>query len=80
MFMCLCYSVSNHEIKTLVQDGASTVEDIQQHCGAGMGCGCCLEALQCLIEKENATVLAQETRSSPHAATGNARSTGDVAG
>lgn len=52
MLMCLCYGVSNNEIKDYIQNGASTTEEVQECCGAGMGCGCCLEALQNFVENE----------------------------
>jgi len=75
MLMCLCYGVSCHEIKTLIQDGAMTTEDVQLRCGAGMGCGCCLEALQNLVSQESTSIL-QSTKSSSHAFAGKGNSQG----
>ena len=75
MLMCLCYGVSNHEVTSLVKEGALTTEDVQQRCGAGMGCGCCLEALQCLVEQESSSIL-QTTRSSSHVTAGKGNSQG----
>lgn len=52
MLMCLCYGISCHEIKKIVQSGIATTEGVQQECNAGMGCGCCVEALKRMVESE----------------------------
>lgn len=52
MLMCLCFGVSCKEIKTLVNQGFDTTKCIQEQCFAGTGCGCCLEALEKLVESE----------------------------
>jgi bacterioferritin-associated ferredoxin len=75
VYVCLCYGISNHEVQNIIQEGALTVEDVQQQCGAGLGCGCCLEEIKYLIEKENAAVL-QGTKSSSHASAGKGNSQG----
>ncbi|BBH53161.1 (2Fe-2S)-binding protein [Fluviispira sanaruensis] len=52
MLMCLCYGISCHEIKKLMENGMTTTEDIQRECNAGLGCGCCLDALESMVESE----------------------------
>lgn len=52
MLMCLCYGISCHEIKKIVQGGIITAEGVQKECNAGTGCGCCLEALKQMVEVE----------------------------
>ncbi|WP_158997905.1 (2Fe-2S)-binding protein [Pigmentibacter ruber] len=52
MLMCLCYGVSCKEIKNLVNQGFATTESVQEQCLAGTGCGCCLDALEKLVEAE----------------------------
>jgi bacterioferritin-associated ferredoxin len=52
MLMCLCYGISYNDIKKIVQTGVTTTENVQKHCQAGTGCGCCLEALTQLVEIE----------------------------
>ncbi|WGL59844.1 (2Fe-2S)-binding protein [Pigmentibacter sp. JX0631] len=52
MLMCLCYGVSCKDIKTLVNQGFDSKESVQEQCFAGTGCGCCLEALEKLVESE----------------------------
>ncbi len=52
MLMCLCYGISCHEIKKIVQGGVITTEGVQKECNAGTGCGCCLEALKQMVELE----------------------------
>ena len=52
MLMCLCYGISCQEIQKIVQQGSFTTEEVQKECHAGMGCGCCLEALSKMVETE----------------------------
>lgn len=55
MYVCLCYGISQSEVKKIIKNGALTPEEVQKQCGAGMGCGCCLEALETLINEEGVT-------------------------
>ena len=41
MIVCLCHGVSDRTIRGLIQEGASSVDDIAAACGAGTGCGSC---------------------------------------
>lgn len=73
MLMCLCYGVSCHEIKKIVQGGVNTTEGVQEECKAGLGCGCCLEALKKMVECE-AQRLRNASLSSSHAIVGQGNS------
>jgi bacterioferritin-associated ferredoxin len=57
MLMCLCYGVSCNQIKKIVQSGINTIEGVQKECGAGRGCGCCLESLEKIVNKELTKVV-----------------------
>lgn len=46
MLVCLCHPTSDRELDAIIDDGARTVEEIGQRCGAGTGCGTCLGELR----------------------------------
>jgi len=41
MIVCHCHGVTDREIRTCVQNGAKTPDDVADHCGASTGCGGC---------------------------------------
>lgn len=45
MLICHCHGVTHREIQEAVADGAQTLEEVGDRCGAGRGCGGCLEAV-----------------------------------
>lgn len=49
--VCFCCNVTNGMIKEAVEEGAKTVEDIQEITGAGTVCGGCLENIQHLLDE-----------------------------
>lgn len=46
MIVCLCHAVSDRDLDRVIEEGASTVEEIGQRCGAGTDCGTCLGELR----------------------------------
>ena len=46
MIICLCHGVRDRDIDEVIDRGAATVDDIGSMCGAGTGCGACLEELE----------------------------------
>ncbi|MBV8756925.1 MAG: (2Fe-2S)-binding protein [Deltaproteobacteria bacterium] len=46
MIVCFCHPTSERDVDAIIDDGARTVEDIGRRCGAGTGCGSCLEELR----------------------------------
>ncbi len=52
MYVCICKSVSNHEIENAVERGDVTSLACLRRClGVGTGCGICLEsAKECLTD------------------------------
>ena len=48
--VCHCMGVTNGMIKEAVEDGAETLEDIQEKTGAATVCGACQEDVQRLID------------------------------
>ena len=52
MFVCVCHRVRDCELRAAVRRGARTVESVGDACGAGTGCGGCLERIDELVEQE----------------------------
>jgi bacterioferritin-associated ferredoxin len=46
MIVCMCHPTSDRDVDAIIDDGARTVEDIGRRCGAGTGCGACLDELR----------------------------------
>ncbi len=46
MIVCLCHPTSDRDVDAVIDEGARTVEEIGRRCGAGTGCGSCLEELR----------------------------------
>jgi len=49
MIVCLCAGVPTSEILALIARGAVCPEDVTEACGAGGGCGACLDSLSQLL-------------------------------
>jgi bacterioferritin-associated ferredoxin len=55
MLVCLCHPTSDADIRSTVNDGARSVEEVGIACGAGTGCGACHQQIAELIDGELAT-------------------------
>ena len=49
MIVCLCAGVPTSTIASEIDRGAACPEDITAACGAGGGCGACLDALDGML-------------------------------
>jgi bacterioferritin-associated ferredoxin len=49
VYLCICHAVTDTEIAQLVAAGASTEAAIAEACGAGTGCGSCLDRICAMI-------------------------------
>ncbi len=49
--VCYCMNVTNGMIKDAVENGAATLEEVQEITGAGTVCGTCLENVRRLVEE-----------------------------
>jgi bacterioferritin-associated ferredoxin len=45
MFVCLCFAVTDEELDAAIEAGARTEEQVGDTCGAGTGCGSCLDRI-----------------------------------
>jgi bacterioferritin-associated ferredoxin len=53
MLVCSCHHVREHQIRAAIRCGARSEESIGDACGAGTGCGGCLDRIAELIEESN---------------------------
>jgi bacterioferritin-associated ferredoxin len=49
VYICICHAVTEPEIRREVVGGAYTQEEVGSRCGAGTGCGSCLDRIAALI-------------------------------
>jgi bacterioferritin-associated ferredoxin len=49
--LCSCHRVSDRTITAHVEAGATTVEAVQEACGAGTSCGGCLGSVEAVVER-----------------------------
>ena len=45
MYVCICFAVSETQLAGVIDDGARTEEEVGDACGAGTGCGNCLDRI-----------------------------------
>ena len=55
MYTCICERVRERDVRAAIRRGADTEEAVGDACGAGTGCGACLDRICELIEEEAAT-------------------------
>jgi len=46
MIVCICHPTSDRDVDAVIDEGARTVEEIGRRCGAGTGCGTCVDELR----------------------------------
>lgn len=46
VLVCLCHPTSDRDLDNVIDEGARTVQEIGQRCGAGTGCGGCVDELR----------------------------------
>ena len=60
MLVCLCYPRSDRDIDAIIDEGAQTVEEIGRKCGAGTGCGACVEELRDRLAAKDANACSRD--------------------
>ena len=45
MILCLCHGKSERDVDAAIRAGADSVEAVGDRCGAGTGCGACVEEI-----------------------------------
>lgn len=49
MYVCICRAVTDTELRSCIAAGARTLDDVGDACGAGTGCGSCVEHVDALL-------------------------------
>jgi bacterioferritin-associated ferredoxin len=55
VYVCVCYAVTDREICAEINAGARSEEEIGLRCGAGTGCGYCIERICDLLRAVDPT-------------------------
>jgi bacterioferritin-associated ferredoxin len=50
VFVCICARIRESEIREAVRAGAETEDSVGDACGAGTGCGTCLDRIAEILE------------------------------
>ncbi|MBX3264838.1 MAG: (2Fe-2S)-binding protein [Labilithrix sp.] len=50
MYVCVCLAVSDQEVRSAIESGATTREAVTRVCGAGGDCGACHGMIATMIE------------------------------
>ncbi|HEU4911695.1 MAG TPA: (2Fe-2S)-binding protein [Actinomycetes bacterium] len=45
MYACICLAVTETEVSDAIEAGASSEDEVGEACGAGTGCGSCLDRI-----------------------------------
>ena len=63
MLVCLCFPTSDRDIESAIEEGAQTVAEIGRRCGAGTGCGACVDELRDRLTAKGANVCTRDCAS-----------------
>jgi bacterioferritin-associated ferredoxin len=67
MFVCVCRAVPDTAIRSVIREGASTVEEVADRCGAGSSCGACRPVVLRMLADNDAPEACTEACSDcPH--------------
>jgi bacterioferritin-associated ferredoxin len=53
MYVCICKAVTAATVKQVIDQGASTPEEVERRCRAGGDCGACHETICNMIEDQH---------------------------
>ncbi len=65
MYLCICKSVSDRQIREAVELGARTVGDLSARLGVGVECGKCTDSIREFLDVCLATPLPEPTPAGP---------------
>ncbi|HVK74981.1 MAG TPA: (2Fe-2S)-binding protein [Kofleriaceae bacterium] len=51
VIVCLCHGVRDRDIDAVIGDGAESIDDVGEQCGAGTGCGACIPDIEDKLER-----------------------------
>jgi bacterioferritin-associated ferredoxin len=53
MYVCICFAVSSTTVREVVANGARTVRQVAEACGASRDCGRCVTHVRALLEEHH---------------------------
>ncbi|WP_214365310.1 bacterioferritin-associated ferredoxin [Pseudonocardia sp. H11422] len=53
MYVCICAAVTDSQLRSCIDGGARTVEEVGDACGAGTGCGGCVGHVDVFLAAAN---------------------------
>ena len=51
MYVCLCKGVSDRVVRQCIREGARSLQQVGQECGAGTDCGACRGTIREMLEE-----------------------------
>lgn len=66
MFTCICAAATESEVRDCVRTGARSVDEIGDACGAGAGCGACVDKLGALLRSAVVTPRLEQSPASAY--------------
>lgn len=54
MYVCVCFGITDHEIREVAEAGCTSTAELTMRTGAGANCGTCLELAAQLIDDVHA--------------------------
>ena len=45
MYACICHAVTDRELDSVITTGATSQQEVARACGAGTGCGSCVDRI-----------------------------------
>jgi bacterioferritin-associated ferredoxin len=57
VYVCICSRVRESEVRRVVREGSETEDAVGDACGAGTGCGTCLDRICEIIDEETPKVV-----------------------
>ena len=61
MFVCLCKSITDHQIRDAIDTGVTTFEDMQDHLSVATVCGGCSCEVKLIMEQKLKAELASHS-------------------
>lgn len=65
MIICHCQGATDRDIRRAIHSGRATPSEIGRACGAGAGCGGCLQAIGEIVHEEASSLRPATAPSSP---------------
>ena len=54
MYVCVCFAITEEEVKSAITSGAGSVSEVTRACRAGGDCGSCHGMIETMLEERNA--------------------------